>query len=483
MQKSELLITKRLEQLRNQYEASFLSHFPQWCHLYVLAFLRRKFAFSQPLFKQSIIKSYQKILINIDNIHAYDYLSILENAKECNIISTKEFNFFVEAINNHIDFNNQLTMLNILQETYSTLIVKYYFKTFHKKLPRIYRHIIKLIQKFASDDPPIKSSISEQEIEFMLETGQGYSLGSSNKIYSIFRYLNFKFILELAEQLGTDTNGKNKKQPSTKEIGITNVDNMYEILKNTNLGFNINQILKHQLALRHKSYGKVLFNLNYLEKKLLQFNYVSEIYDDSITPSTTEEIFEYQETGPVVLVIDTSGSMNGKPECIAKACAYQITKIANTHNRDVFLINFSDIFECYELTCNDSDNNNLMKFLSKSFRGGTNCIDPLIAATEVLKKSQYKNADVLLISDFIADFDDEEMNNAITIAKTHGNKFYGLVIDTSSNQGGLIDIEPFDCCYQFNGSKAQDKILYNELKKNNYKLRYTKNIACILHKI
>ncbi len=300
----------------------------------------------------------------------------------------------------------------------------------------------------------------------MLETGQGYSLRSSNRMYAIFKYLNFKFILELAEQLGTNTNGQNRKKPSSQEIGMTNVDNMHEILKNTHLGFDINRILRHQLALRHKSYGKTLFNLNYLEKKLLQFNYVSEIYDTSVTPSITQEIFEFQETGPVVLVIDTSGSMNGEPENIAKACAYQITKIANTHNRDVFLINFSDIFECYELTCNDSDNDNLMKFLSKSFHGGTNCIDPLIAATEVLKKSQYKNADVLLISDFIADFDDAQMSEAINLAKTHGNKFYGLMIDISSNEGERIEIDPFDCCYQFNGSKAQDKVLYNDIQKN-----------------
>ncbi len=83
-----------------------------------------------------------------------NYLSILENAKECNIISTKEFEFFIERINNHIDFNNQLTMLNILQETYCTLIIKYYFKTFLKKLSRMCRNITKLIQKFTSDDPP-----------------------------------------------------------------------------------------------------------------------------------------------------------------------------------------------------------------------------------------------------------------------------------------------------------------------------------------
>ena len=54
--------------------------------------------------------------------------------------------------------------------------------------------------------------------------------------------------------------------------------------------------------------------------------------------------------GPMILCIDTNGSMNGTPEYIAKAIALYFATQSMKEKRKCFLINFSTSIETLELT-------------------------------------------------------------------------------------------------------------------------------------
>ncbi|MFA0256031.1 VWA domain-containing protein [Vibrio breoganii] len=105
--------------------------------------------------------------------------------------------------------------------------------------------------------------------------------------------------------------------------------------------------------------------------------------------------------GPMVICLDTSGSMRGLPENIAKASVLECLKVAYKEKRRCYVYLFGSKKEVSELdlTLDASGFNDLLNFLTMSFGGGTDAEGPLNKALEKCDSEEWYKADILLVSD------------------------------------------------------------------------------------
>lgn len=105
--------------------------------------------------------------------------------------------------------------------------------------------------------------------------------------------------------------------------------------------------------------------------------------------------------GPMVICLDTSGSMIGLPENIAKATVLECLKVACKEKRRCYVYLFGSKEEVSELDLklDASGFNELLNFLTMSFGGGTDAEGPLNKALEKCDAEEWYKADILLVSD------------------------------------------------------------------------------------
>ncbi|MCA9286941.1 MAG: VWA domain-containing protein [Phycisphaerales bacterium] len=108
-----------------------------------------------------------------------------------------------------------------------------------------------------------------------------------------------------------------------------------------------------------------------------------------------------QERGPIIVCLDTSGSMQGAPETVAKAVTLEAVRIAHAEQRDCFLYAFSGPgqIEPLDLSMRRGGIKELLAFLQCSFHGGTDVAEPMRKAIERVETAKWSRADVILISD------------------------------------------------------------------------------------
>nr|WP_274613098.1 VWA domain-containing protein [Vibrio fluvialis] len=103
----------------------------------------------------------------------------------------------------------------------------------------------------------------------------------------------------------------------------------------------------------------------------------------------------------MVICLDTSGSMKGDPENVAKALVLQCLKVAFAEKRKCYVYLFGSKNEVneLELSLEPSGFDYLLNFLCMSFGGGTDIHDPLNMALEKCDTDDWKKADILVVSD------------------------------------------------------------------------------------
>ena len=207
-----------------------------------------------------------------------------------------------------------------------------------------------------------------------------------------------------------------------------------------------------ELALLKNPAAKKLFQLKCAQKQLLSFEYQNEQEELKESIEQEEVTMEKQEPkGPIIICVDTSGSMHGTPENIAKTVAFALAKIAAEQERLCYIISFSTDIETPEVKPNEdmeltnADGGNylqkLVRFLRMSFNGGTDAEPALRKALNMLAGSDtatgYKNADVLMISDFVMGNLSADLVTAIAQEKEKNTGFYSLVIGASGNKNTI----------------------------------------------
>ncbi len=108
-----------------------------------------------------------------------------------------------------------------------------------------------------------------------------------------------------------------------------------------------------------------------------------------------------RERGPIIVCLDTSGSMRGAPETLAKAVALQALRTAHAERRGCRLIAFGGADEIIERELGlDADGlDALLALIGQSFDGGTDLQLPLDRALACVQRADWSSADLLLVSD------------------------------------------------------------------------------------
>jgi len=105
--------------------------------------------------------------------------------------------------------------------------------------------------------------------------------------------------------------------------------------------------------------------------------------------------------GPMIVCLDTSGSMQGAPENVAKACVLQALRSAHSGQRPCQLLAFGGPGELLErpLTPDAAGLDALLDLMGQAFDGGTDVQTPIERAIERVQQQGWQDADVLIVSD------------------------------------------------------------------------------------
>ncbi|MGB7990121.1 MAG: VWA domain-containing protein [Candidatus Methylophosphatis roskildensis] len=118
-------------------------------------------------------------------------------------------------------------------------------------------------------------------------------------------------------------------------------------------------------------------------------------------PTTRPQPERKLEMGPMILCVDTSGSMQGAAEQVAKALVLEAMRVAHAQKRACYVYAFSgpdEVIErefAFDLPGIDS----LLDFMTQSFNGGTDISEPLERALNRLEDAAWQCADLLIASD------------------------------------------------------------------------------------
>jgi uncharacterized protein with von Willebrand factor type A (vWA) domain len=107
------------------------------------------------------------------------------------------------------------------------------------------------------------------------------------------------------------------------------------------------------------------------------------------------------EMGPMLVCVDTSGSMQGGAEAVAKAAVLEAVRTAHAQRRPCHVFAFSGPDEVVEMELGlDLDGlERLTQFMGQTFQGGTDISGPLERTLAKLEDGNWQLADLLIASD------------------------------------------------------------------------------------
>ncbi|HXH18554.1 MAG TPA: VWA domain-containing protein [Chitinophagales bacterium] len=218
----------------------------------------------------------------------------------------------------------------------------------------------------------------------------------------------------------------------------------------------LSSLLPSEAALLSDTTLESVFYKKFAEKKLQTFEYESRTLAFREEQEQDKRQKEKEDKkGPFIICVDTSGSMHGTPETVAKTLCFAILKLAIRDNRKCYLISFSTGIETLNLSDLKNSLDKIIGFLTMSFHGGTDASPAMHEALRMLGTEDYKKADVLVISDFVMPAFDKTVQEQIAKAKENKTKFHSLVIGSSQNQNV---IKEFDSNWLYNPN-AKDNVL------------------------
>ena len=228
------------------------------------------------------------------------------------------------------------------------------------------------------------------------------------------------------------------------------------------LSDSLQDALPSELALYSNPSSRQIFKMKYAQKQLLSYSYTRNIeYKKSHEATEEVEVGETTEKkGPMIICVDTSGSMQGTPERVAKTVAFALAQKSLEEERGCYLISFSTEIETMDLSSFNSTEGitNLVKFLRISFNGGTDANPALEYSVKLLKEKDWKNADVLMISDFVMGDLGSELEGKIKAQKEKKCRFFSLAV-TGSGNNEVISVFDKNWIYDINAKDSGAKLI------------------------
>ncbi|MEE8441052.1 MAG: VWA domain-containing protein [Spirochaetia bacterium] len=213
-------------------------------------------------------------------------------------------------------------------------------------------------------------------------------------------------------------------------------------------GDDLTSLLPSEVALLADPATEDLFYAKLARKEMLQLDYRRERIvkhtQQRLVPVTEEVVVP---RGPVIVCVDTSGSMLGDPEQIAKAMTLALARRLPADRRELHVIAFSTSVRSLSLRATAIDLPALCEFLGGSFHGGTDLRPALAEALHTLETGRFEHADVLVISDFKIPKIADRFIDQIKRQQRRGTLFGSLTIARSAVHDPL---HIFDNSWLFN---------------------------------
>lgn len=208
------------------------------------------------------------------------------------------------------------------------------------------------------------------------------------------------------------------------------------------LGADLANLIPQEFSLLNDDDLEILFDLKLLEKRLFCFEkqglVEKQIKDVKEIEKQKPKEQKSKNKGAIILCVDTSGSMSGEPEMVAKALTLFMASRARRKNRACYLINFSSDIKCEDLS-EQGWGERLNSFLRLSFGGGTDVGKALEKGVEMMSKDEFEKSDLLVISD--GDFGElsQRIVGKMDKQREQENRFFLLDITEKSKALGYFD--------------------------------------------
>ncbi|WP_159737126.1 ATPase RavA stimulator ViaA [Vibrio atypicus] len=260
-----------------------------------------------------------------------------------------------------------------------------------------------------------------------------------------------KGLQEIAEKLGrmageVDDPDLNKAPAEELQMVEEKSDKATDDIVGIHESDDLNKLLPNETMFLAYPELEVVFYKHLIDKRLM--NYKMQGKSRTLRKVKAHKPDHKQmdvEKGPFIVCVDASGSMSGFPEQCAKAMAYALMQIALAEDRDCYVILFSSEQITYELTKQDGLRE-ASDFLTYSFHGGTDLEPVLMKSIDLMTGDKYKNADMVVISDFIAPKQSEEMQEKVNELKACKNRFHAISV---SKYGNPELMSMFDHCWAY----------------------------------
>lgn len=169
------------------------------------------------------------------------------------------------------------------------------------------------------------------------------------------------------------------------------------------------------------------------------------------------------EMGPMLVCVDTSGSMQGGAEAVAKAIVLEAMRTAHAQRRPchVFAFGGPDELVEMELAVDSVGIDRLTGFLGQAFRGGTDICGPLEKVIAKLENQRWQLADLLIASDGEFGATPEIVARLNAIKREAGLRVQGVLIGDRETIGLLEvadDIYPVRDWRRYGGSNVDSPI-------------------------
>lgn len=189
------------------------------------------------------------------------------------------------------------------------------------------------------------------------------------------------------------------------------------------LGNDLNSLLPIEYCYLSEETLRPLFMQRFVEKRLQLFNSRSQEAEASLLPERKPE----SSQGPFIICVDTSGSMQGRREILAKSAVLAIARLTEPTCRKCYVINFAEDIRCLLIKDLKADLPLLAEFLNQRFDGGTDVAPAVREALQLIRTNGWKRSDVVLISDFEMPPPTDELLESVRQAKLRESSFYGVV--------------------------------------------------------
>jgi uncharacterized protein with von Willebrand factor type A (vWA) domain len=219
------------------------------------------------------------------------------------------------------------------------------------------------------------------------------------------------------------------------------------------LSSEISRLLPSELAMLGHRQLKWLWYAKRAESKLLTYCHCGLLPDPLLeqreeqSVKAPQENFTVQGHGPVIVCLDTSGSMHGPPETIAKAAVLEALRIGYHENRPCHVYAFGGPGQMleHELDLARGGLLQLLQFLRHSFQSGTDVVPPLLSALEKQQSERWRDADILLVTDGRFPLQADLFDKIESLRIRQGLRLHGLVLGNWKSQALAKLCDPLHC--------------------------------------